>query len=223
MISGRRFLSSQRAAKEHGYHSDYIGQLIRGDKVKGQKVGRAWYVDAESLATYLGKPARPDDSGRSGGEISPPPEMESEPEPQKEVEIKKEEIKIKEKDPEEHLIPIAKIERVPEPTIKVSIPRQEKKTGLTYVTDDAPLLPEIRKGQKLSSPPEVVVEEIPVKITSKDTEPSPKAASYFAQGLALALLGVFMLIAVTAASILFVSELKVGTTQSASIHFSLPR
>ena len=54
-ISGRRYISSARAAKEHKYHSDYIGQLVRGGKVVGQKVGRAWYVDADSLAEYLGK------------------------------------------------------------------------------------------------------------------------------------------------------------------------
>jgi hypothetical protein len=59
-ISGRRYISSVRAAKEHKYHADYIGQLVRGGKVVGQKVGRAWYVDADSLSEYLGKelPAR---------------------------------------------------------------------------------------------------------------------------------------------------------------------
>ncbi len=54
-ISGKRYISTRRAGKEHKYHSDYIGQLIRGGKVKGQKVGRSWYVDEVSLATYLGK------------------------------------------------------------------------------------------------------------------------------------------------------------------------
>ena len=55
MISGRRHAASIRIAKQYGYHSDYLGQLIRGGKIKGQKVGRAWYVDIESLAAYLGK------------------------------------------------------------------------------------------------------------------------------------------------------------------------
>ncbi len=54
-ISGKRYISTRRAAREHKYHSDYIGQLIRGGKVHGQKVGRSWYVDEVSLATYLGK------------------------------------------------------------------------------------------------------------------------------------------------------------------------
>ena len=58
-ISGRRYISSVRAAKEHKDHSDYIGQLVRGGKVVGQKVGRAWYVDADSLAEYLGKEVPP--------------------------------------------------------------------------------------------------------------------------------------------------------------------
>ena len=54
-ISGKRFISSKRAAKENRYHTDYIGQLIRSGKIVGSKVGRTWYVEAESLAAYLGK------------------------------------------------------------------------------------------------------------------------------------------------------------------------
>jgi len=54
-ISGKRYISTRLAGKEHKYHSDYIGQLIRGGKVVGQKVGRSWYVEAESLAAYLGQ------------------------------------------------------------------------------------------------------------------------------------------------------------------------
>jgi hypothetical protein len=52
-IGGRRYISTKRAGKDHKYHSDYIGQLIRGKKVVGQKVGRAWYVDVESLEAYF--------------------------------------------------------------------------------------------------------------------------------------------------------------------------
>src|SRR3989344_926647 len=50
---GVRYLSTRRAGKEHKYHSDYIGQLIRGGKVVGKKVGRSWYVEEESLNAYL--------------------------------------------------------------------------------------------------------------------------------------------------------------------------
>ena len=225
MISGRRYLSSLRAAKEHGYHSDYIGQLIRGDKVKGQKVGRAWYVDAESLSTYLGKTA-------ASPPESPSVQIEkSEQQPHEKSLVEpagRPEDFSKEVDVGEHHIKIIKIEetakeKIPTPDASVGAGKVSgNKTGLTYVADDTPLLPEIRKGQKLSRPPEVIVEEVPVKIINKDQKPSPKA-SYLWQGMVIAGLGVFMLVAVTAVSILFVSELKVGTTQSANVHFSLPR
>src|SRR5581483_12286201 len=52
-ISGKRYISTRRAAKEHKYHADYIGQLVRGKKVVGQKVGRSWYVSEESLNAYF--------------------------------------------------------------------------------------------------------------------------------------------------------------------------
>jgi hypothetical protein len=58
-ISGKRYISTRRAAREHGYHSDYMGQLIRGKKVGGQKVGRAWYIEEDSLNAYLGKAPAP--------------------------------------------------------------------------------------------------------------------------------------------------------------------
>ena len=58
-ISGTRYISSRRAAKEYGYHSDYIGQLIRAKKVLGTKVGRAWYVGEDSLCAHLGVEKKP--------------------------------------------------------------------------------------------------------------------------------------------------------------------
>ncbi len=54
-ISGKRYISSKQAAKENRYHVDYIGQLIRAGKIVGTKVGRTWYVETNSLATYLDK------------------------------------------------------------------------------------------------------------------------------------------------------------------------
>ena len=52
-IDGKAYISARRAAKEHGYVADYIGQLIRAGKLVGKKVGRAWYVDVESLDAYI--------------------------------------------------------------------------------------------------------------------------------------------------------------------------
>lgn len=55
LLSGKKHISARRAAKENGYASDYIGQLIRAGKLRGQKVGRAWYVDDDSLRSFTGK------------------------------------------------------------------------------------------------------------------------------------------------------------------------
>lgn len=54
-ISGKRYVSAKRIAKENKYHPDYVGQLIRAGRVIGTKVGRAWYVDQDSFVEYLGK------------------------------------------------------------------------------------------------------------------------------------------------------------------------
>lgn len=52
-ISGKRYVSAKRIAKENKYHPDYIGQLIRAGRISGTKVGRAWYVDETTFANYL--------------------------------------------------------------------------------------------------------------------------------------------------------------------------
>jgi hypothetical protein len=56
-ISGKRYISTRRAAKEYKYHADYIGQLIRGKKLLARKVGRSWYVELDSLSQYFGQEA----------------------------------------------------------------------------------------------------------------------------------------------------------------------
>ncbi|HVV39414.1 MAG TPA: hypothetical protein VHD31_03805 [Candidatus Paceibacterota bacterium] len=56
-ISGKRYISTRLAAKEHKYNADYIGQMIRAKKILGQKVGRSWYVEEKSLAAYFNKEA----------------------------------------------------------------------------------------------------------------------------------------------------------------------
>ena len=48
-IDGKIYISSSRAAEISKYSKDYIGQLCRKGEVVAQMVGRAWYVDQESL------------------------------------------------------------------------------------------------------------------------------------------------------------------------------
>lgn len=59
LIAGLPYISAKRAAQEHRYSPDYIGQLIRAGKLSGQKVGRSWYVSKESLASFLASASAP--------------------------------------------------------------------------------------------------------------------------------------------------------------------
>ena len=48
-ISGKRYISSRRAAQEYKYHADYIGQLVRAKKVAGQKVAVTGKVSGDRV------------------------------------------------------------------------------------------------------------------------------------------------------------------------------
>ncbi len=162
-ISGKRYISSRRAGKAHKYHPDYIGQLVRAGKVEGQKIGRAWYVNEDSLTEYLGKEASPHIHG-SKDVLKMPAIKESLPEvvephasriqekeKEQSVEIKVEELKKEiaalvaekiEKDPEMHHIAVN----------KVSEQRNESHGGLRYVVDTSPFFPPIQRVPITTAP-----------------------------------------------------------------------
>jgi hypothetical protein len=246
MISGRRYLSAVRAAKEHGYHSDYIGQLIRGGKVRGQKVGRAWYVDGESLAVYLGKeiPAGAVAAAQQQKQNEEPSAPAKEPVVVEElapVVIQKEEPK------EEHTEPVAvveikKIQATPvvpitpaaEPEVRaVSITKvappeednapqqfvEEKSSGLRYVSDDEPMLPRITKERVVLN--ESV--ERPVFAAPLPVRAELSSSGNIARASALVALGVVVLVAVATLSSLLVFRMSVGSTQASGVQFSLPQ
>src|SRR5688500_11873394 len=52
IFEGKRFISAKRAAEITGYTSDYIGQISRAGKVESRIVGRARFVEEESLMRY---------------------------------------------------------------------------------------------------------------------------------------------------------------------------
>ena len=118
-ISGKRFISSKRAAKENRYHVDYIGQLIRGGKIVGTKVGRAWYVDENSLAAYLGKEAAIASTNANTARIFS--------EAPTEVRVQRDAILQGQASEEK---PLLRKEETPLPT-----------TRLTYLSDDEPFKP----------------------------------------------------------------------------------
>ncbi len=154
-ISGKRYLSSRRAAKQYNYHSDYIGQLIRAGKVEGTKVGRAWYVEAVSLKTYLGQ-----DSVGSQAEFS------GAPQPVRGV------VYI-------GRAPVGETSVAP----AVVVAPQIQKKALTYIPDNEPLIPEIYPEGPLSREKEIArTPEEPiykkkegVVVTSLQNKNSPKA------------------------------------------------
>lgn len=132
-ISGKRYISSRRAAKEHKYHSDYIGQLIRAKKVVGTKVGRAWYVEIESLAAYFNK------------ELQSKSEQEVAQNTATYVVSEKKEIL---KPIVRHISPVSTYETMEnefEEKNKSAI--QTRTTNLQYVPKSEPLFPAIQKTQ----------------------------------------------------------------------------
>lgn len=52
IISGKKYISSKRAAEITGYAKDYVGQLARGGKIEATQVGRAWYVLEDSVLSH---------------------------------------------------------------------------------------------------------------------------------------------------------------------------
>jgi len=145
-ISGKRFISSRRIARDNNYTPDYIGQLIRGGKVVGQKVGRAWYVDAVSFDTFLGSEGTPapladqksSDLPSSGGTPAGQTFAQQEApafEPVKKVEP----VVIAQKKEETHYVPLHIIKK------------EEAPVGLRYYHDTEPSLPEMRSSVKISA------------------------------------------------------------------------
>ena len=47
------WITTTEAVELSGYHIDYIRQLIKTNRVKGQKWGREWQVSRASLLSYV--------------------------------------------------------------------------------------------------------------------------------------------------------------------------
>src|SRR3989338_7593912 len=152
-ISGKRFISSRRIARDNGYTSDYIGQLIRGGKVTGQKVGRAWYVDAVSFDTFLGSestPAKlPEEKVQGLGPPQPDHFLQEVLPP----------LVVAQKKEEQHYVPLH--------IVKTETPAVAP-AGLRYYGDDRTSLPEIREIRIEKSEPWVAYPAEETKSMSND-------------------------------------------------------
>jgi hypothetical protein len=159
-IDGKKYLSSRRAAKEHKYHTDYIGQLIRAGKIAGKKVGRAWYVEEASLDAYL--------KSEKEGSVAAPLTPMSAPIPQvvlatesvvEEVVEEITEDPIKEETVEEPAVlePVEEkiiVEEKPEQKIHITLAERtipQRKNTLTYIEDTEPLIPELSSRHRANA------------------------------------------------------------------------
>lgn len=234
-ISGKRYISSRRAGKEHKYHPDYIGQLVRTGKVDGQKVGRAWYVDADSLSLYLSKDPGPRLSGQADGLIEKPLKKLEEiaEEPVDIIEGAEEQIIVEEPEiinAEQNVIEeeIQK-EKISVRTVHNYIPikiSKPKTGGLTYVADDAPLFPAIKKnGVPMTTIPlmsrerEQIIKREPDHIIPV-VKPK-KRAPIFRLGLVLIAVGCVTFVIATLVSSNVIQTTIIGGDQTASVQYSL--
>lgn len=53
ILAQTKYISSKRASRLTGYAQDYIGQLVRMNKITATKVGKAWFVDEAALMRHV--------------------------------------------------------------------------------------------------------------------------------------------------------------------------
>ena len=187
--------------------------------MSGQKVGRAWYVDAASFDAYLGSESIPAKLPEEKvlGSASPQPDhflqevlppqvsapvvenpapVEKTPEPA----VVAEEIKVEEKKE------VEEIQHIP-----LRIVEAEAPAGLRYYADNEPSLPEIRsnKSESRIARPAVKKEEI---VTATHVYKPPKLAMVAFGGAALA---VFVFSAVLSSTLSLNISIEAGNTASA--------
>jgi hypothetical protein len=52
-VNGKKFVQSNTLVASSGYTSDYLGKLAREEKIIGTQIGRQWFIEPESLKTFL--------------------------------------------------------------------------------------------------------------------------------------------------------------------------
>lgn len=249
-IDGKKYLSSKRAAREHKYHIDYIGQLIRAGKVSGKKVGRSWYVEEASLKSYLlaeaGAPAPiPVEHPAEEPAIEPEPIAAAEPahQPIMPVEASKIEPDMHRQVVEEK--PIAQMhayaqthEETVERAVHFSMPVQQKPSTLTYVEDDEPMLPVLkrtnadfvavpmRKISRETTPAEEPEAEIEAPVAQEESvvvtaAPRKIRNSFASRAQVLTAIAVVVFAIAAVASSMLASSISVTDGGTASVGFTI--
>jgi hypothetical protein len=63
-VNGVRYLSAREIARTHGNVRDYVARLCREGKVSGHRLGRNWYVDANSFTAFIARNTEADSPHR---------------------------------------------------------------------------------------------------------------------------------------------------------------
>src|SRR3989344_246387 len=243
-ISGKRFISSRRIARDNGYTSDYIGQLIRGGKVTGQKVGRAWYVDAVSFSSYLDKEGAPANTAATEETfvkenlqvqepvteesiveetVSEPPapvEKASEPPaptPAPVEKIPEPVVVMQKEEPPVHHVPLH-IQKKEEPVEQPSEAIEEKNAagGLRYYAEESPSLREIRLDKRESRIEEDSFQSTEVKDGISAPISAHKSSALPVVALAVAGIAVFIFSAVVSSTVSLNLRIDEGNTAATS-------
>lgn len=106
-LEGKKFISSKEASDLSGYSRDYIGQLVRDEKLEARMVGRLWYVSALSLQKHLEKQGQNNTENKKA-EIHPYKKFEGSPVSQA-ISYQKEEVLSLPKLPQKEIILNAEI------------------------------------------------------------------------------------------------------------------
>jgi hypothetical protein len=53
VVNGKEYLPCSELATRFSYTPDYIGKLAREEKILGTLIGRVWFIEPESLKTFL--------------------------------------------------------------------------------------------------------------------------------------------------------------------------
>lgn len=178
-ISDKRYISTRRAAKDYNYSSDYIGQLLRGKKVLGRKVGRSWYAEVESLSTYLRaaeankKVAMAGEGEESSAVLSIVDTYRAHqvtaPVPQKPAVVEK---KTRHVELDVSVTSRAETQEERAYRVPLNVAHSPKK-GLVYLSDDEPLLPMLEKKPTRESTYDISQKQIEI-----ESEPAPTHTAY---------------------------------------------
>ncbi len=248
-ISGKRYISTRRAAKQYKYHSDYIGQLIRGKKLIGRKVGRSWYVELDSLTSYFGAggvsvelsdivaktvvaDVAPEVVEKEIPVAEEVPDVSTTVVVQEMVQEKKVEIvQIKNYEAEKEIeteVPVRDSIHIP---IRIERPsfggtHVKASPALTYLSDEEPYIPTAQKASRASFATTTVMprtnEEAEAFIAKADDVPKKvHNTKIFMPVFRIAIAGVVVLSLVVGSSLFVSSSIVIEAGKAASVGLSL--